>query len=181
MSVFSKLRGLSRRHAKDDDGNATVEFVIVFPLFVALVFGGFEVGYYNVINTMLNRGLDLAVRDVRLGNMAEVTLDTLKTATCDYAKYVNDCEDNIHIALEPIDANDFEYPDSLAECIDRSEDVVPSTTFNAGSENELMLVRACVLVDPFFPTSWLGAALEETPGSGYAMVATAGFVNEPNS
>lgn len=181
MSLLSKLRRLGRRHAKDTEGTATVEFVLVFPAFMFLIMGGYEIGYYTVSGAMLDRGLDLAVRDVRLGNMPSVTLNRLKSATCEYARYVRKCEENIHIALEPVDARNFVRPSEIAACIDRSENVTPNTTFRDGGENELMLVRACVNVDPIFPTTWLGASMQRTPGSGYALVSTAGFVNEPNS
>ncbi|NIY78224.1 MAG: pilus assembly protein [Rhodobacteraceae bacterium] len=181
MSILSKLRRLSRRHTKDEDGIATVEFVLVFPAFMFLMMGGYEIGYYSVTGAMLDRGLDLAVRDVRLGNMPSVTLTRLKSATCEYARYVRKCEENIHIALEPVDARNFVRPDAIAACIDRSQNVTPNTTFSDGGENELMLVRACVNVDPIFPTTWLGAAMQRSEGSGYALVSTAGFVNEPNS
>lgn len=181
MTLLRKLNRLRRRHARNDDGNATIEFALIFPMFMFLIMGSYEIGYYTVSSAMLERGLDNAVRDVRLGNMPSVTLDSLKSATCEYARYVRNCEENIHIALEPVDAWNFTRPTYIAECIDRSADVAPSTVFEDGAANELMLVRACVNVDPIFPTTWIGAAMQRTEGSGYAIVATGGFVNEPNS
>ncbi|AVW90458.1 TadE family protein [Celeribacter baekdonensis] len=181
MSALSALRRLSRRYRRGETGSSTIEFVIVFPVFAFLMMGSYEIGYYTVSSSMLDRGLDLAVRDIRLGTASNVTLSSLKTAVCTYARYVRKCEDNLHIALEPVDANNFVRPAYIAECIDRNQNITPATTFSDGGENELMLVRACVNVDPIFPTTWLGAALEGTPGSGYAMVSTAGFVNEPNT
>ncbi|PTQ71284.1 TadE/TadG family type IV pilus assembly protein [Celeribacter persicus] len=181
MKLLRKLNRVRRRHARNEDGNSTIEFVLIFPIFAFIIMGGYEIGYYTVSSSMLDRGLDRAVRDVRLGNMPNVTLQSLKAATCEYSRYVRKCEDNIHIALEPVDAWNFSRPTYIAECIDRSANVVPSTTFSDGGENELMLVRACVNVDPIFPTTWLGAAMQRTEGSGYAIVATSGFVNEPNS
>lgn len=181
MKHLPMLQRFLKRHADDQDGNATVEFVLIFPMIMYLIMGAYEIGYYTVSASMLDRGLELAVRDVRLGNMTSVTLANMKSATCEYARYVRNCEDNIHIALEPVDAWNFEEPDYIAACIDRSTDVSPSTTFSDGGENELMLVRACVNVDPIFPTTWIGASMERTEGSGYAIISTAGFVNEPNS
>lgn len=181
MNLMRALNRFFKRHARSEDGNATIEFVLIFPFFAFLIMGAYEIGYYTVSSAMLDRGLDRAVRDVRLGNMPNVTLTALKSATCEYARYVRNCEDNIHIALEPVDAWNFTRPSYIAECIDRSTNVSPATTFTDGGANELMLVRACVNVDPIFPTTWLGAAMQATEGSGYAIVATAGFVNEPNS
>ena len=181
MSLMGKFRRFARRYARNSEGNSTIEFVIVFPMFAYLIMGAYEIGYYTVSTSMLDRGLDLAVRDVRLGNMLNVTLENLKDATCEYARYVRKCEDNIHVALEPVDAHNFTRPDAIAACIDRSQNVTPNTTFTDGTENELMLVRACVNVDPIFPTTWIGAAMQRTTGNGYAIVSISGFVNEPNS
>jgi hypothetical protein len=130
---------------------------------------------------MLDRGLDMAVRDVRLGRMENVDVASLKASVCEYAIYVDACEENITIALEPVQAPNFVAPASYAQCIDRSAEVQPATVFTDGGENELMLVRACVQVDPIFPTTWLGAQLQPFEGAGVAMVSTAAFVNEPNT
>ncbi|MBU2867062.1 TadE/TadG family type IV pilus assembly protein [Pacificibacter marinus] len=181
MSILSRLKHTTRFFAKDDCGSATMEFSVLFPIFVFILMGGYEIGYYTVSSTMLDRGLDMAVRDVRLGLMEDVDLPTLKNSVCRYATYIRNCEENIHIALEPVVASGFVIPSSYAECIDRAEDVTPATTFSDGDENELMLVRACVNIDPIFPTTWLGAQLESYEGSGIAMVSTAAFVNEPNT
>lgn len=181
MSVLKSLRRLTRRHALGEDGSSTIEFVLVFPAFAFLIMAAYEIGYYTVTSAMLDRGLDLAVRDVRLGNNPDVTLSSLKMATCTYARYVRKCDENIHIALEPVDARNFTRPSYIAECIDRSTNVAPATVFSDGDENELMLVRACVNIDPIFPTTYIGYHIQRTPGAGYALVSTSGFVNEPNS
>jgi Flp pilus assembly protein TadG len=180
MIFFKRLMRLSKRYRKTDDGTATLEFTLLFPFFIYIILGGAEIGYYTVSSTMLSRGLDIAMRDVRLGHMDDVTVGTLKTAVCGHATYVNNCESNIRIALEPVTAKNFTPPSNYAECLDRSSSSTqPATEFKTGTGNELMLVRACVIVDPMFPTSWLGAQMQKTPGSGYAIVATSGFVNEP--
>lgn len=181
MSMLSRLKLFSRRHAQDEEGSSTIEFAILFPIFAFILMGGYEIGYYTVSSSMLDRGLDMAVRDVRLGHMEDVDLPSLKKSVCAYATYVRTCEENIHIALEPVVATSFTRPASYAQCIDRSAEVQAATTFTDGAENELMLVRACVQIDPIFPTTWLGAQLQAYEGSGYAMVSTAAFVNEPNT
>lgn len=179
--LLKNLSRTVRHYTRSDDGSGTIEFVIIFPIFATIMMGGFEIGYYTVSSSMLDRGLDLAVRDVRLGKIEDVTLSGLKESVCDYATFVGNCEENIHIALEPVTAKAFASPSLYAECLDRDAEVAPATTFSDGDENELMLVRACVLVDPFFPTTWLGAKLQTSEGSGYAISSISGFVNEPNT
>lgn len=179
MMVFKRLKHVLGRYRANDEGTATLEFTLIFPVFIFIIMGSYEIGYYTVSSTMLDRGLDTVVRDVRLGTMEDVSVTTLKAAVCKSATYVRKCDENIHIALEPVTARNFTPPASYATCIDRSADVEPATTFKTGGANELMLVRACVNVDPIFPTTWLGVQMQRTKDAGYAMVATSGFVNEP--
>ncbi|WP_417257760.1 TadE/TadG family type IV pilus assembly protein [Celeribacter sp.] len=180
MSLLSKLRSTSRRFWRRDDGNSTIEFVVIFPAFAMLMMGGYEIGYYTVSHAMMDRGLDLAMRDVRLGMLTPVNAETLKSSVCKYAKYVGGCESNLHIAMEPVDAVGF-TPPPMAACIDKSTHAVPDTTFEDGDENELMLVRACITVNPIFPTTWIGGALQPTGSGDLVMSTTAAFVNEPNT
>jgi len=52
-------------------------------------------------------------------------------------------------------------------------------SFTAGQSNELVIVRACMLYDPIFPTSQL--ALERTTDQNgkSALVAVSAFTQEP--
>ena len=43
-----------------------------------------------------------------------------------------------------------------------------------------MLLRACSLFDPYFPTSGLGARLPRESGNAYALVSSTTFVIEPS-
>ena len=42
-----------------------------------------------------------------------------------------------------------------------------------------MLVRACAVFDPYFPTSAWGLQLPLDASGGYQLVAMSAFVNEP--
>ena len=181
LRPLTRLLPFARRFSAADEGSGTIEFVLIFPVFAFIMMGGYEVGYYTVSSAMLDRGLDLAMRDVRLGRTPQVDLSSLKGSVCEYARFVRKCEDNIHVALEPVDARNFTRPDKVAACIDRAANAAPQSLFSDGGENELMLVRVCINVDPIFPTTGIGAQIQHTPGSGYQMVSTAAFVNEPNT
>ena len=65
---------------------------------------------------------------------------------------------------------------------DLSQPIKPSTTLQIGAENELMLVRACVIVQALFPTTGIGLNLtRSTNGGGMKILAVSAFANEPNS
>lgn len=83
------------------------------------------------------------------------------------------------IELTPLNPATWEMPTSGTPCVDRQEEITPFVNFAAGTENEIMLVRACVIVDPIFATSGFGAKLDRLPGGGFQMTASSAFVNEP--
>jgi len=178
--LIRHISGFRRR----EDGVSTVEFVILFPIFMTLLLSGYEIGVLMSRQTMLDRGVDLAVRDLRLGRMDGGEDDVLdesdvRRAVCNYAGVLKECLTALHIDLQPISTSSFEMPATSATCVDRSEELRPAVVFDPGVENELMFVRACFVVDPMFPGTGLGAQLPKDATGGYQLVATSAFVNEP--
>lgn len=51
--------------------------------------------------------------------------------------------------------------------------------FENGQDNELMILRACVKIDPIFPTTGLGANIPKDGYGQYSLIATSVFVQEP--
>ena len=79
-----------RRFRRSEEGNGTIEFVLFVPFFLALFLSSFELGMLLARNVMLDRGLDIAVRQVRLGQMDPVNHDNMKAAVCDAAVIIPD-------------------------------------------------------------------------------------------
>ncbi len=174
-----------RKRREDEDGNATIEFVIFMPLFMFLFIVMFEAGYFMVRGIMLERGVDIAVREVRLSNGAVPDYPTLKKTICDEALILPNCERNVQIQMEqvpiaPGGVANFKAP---ANCVDvtSTDDPASSTNFDTGSQNQLMIVRVCALMQPLFPTSGIGAGMGVDSEGNYAIVRTAAFVTEPGS
>lgn len=168
------LRALRRQ-----GGGASIEFVLVFPVLMALVGAIFEAGIATTRQVMLERALDLAMRDLRLGAMSAPSHDGLRRAICDRAAVIRDCEAAMLLELRPIDTDNWAGLDSPIRCIDRSEEIAPVTQFRTGGAQALMLVRACVIVDPVVPVSALALALPRDGAGGYRLLAASVFVNEP--
>lgn len=173
-----------RSFNKDQDGSSTVEFVLIFPAFMFIFFIGFESGYYMLRGVMLERGVDVAVRDVRLANGSVPSITELKKDICDVTLMIEDCDDSIQIEIRPV----APVPGGVADvgteigCIDKrvdADDEANETTYNTGSGNQLMMVRVCLLAEPFFPTTGIGAGLKVDSYGNYALVSTTAFVNEP--
>ena len=64
---------------RDSAGNATIEFVVLFPFLIYMLFSIAEAGVLMTRTVMLDRGLDIAIRDLRLGLTPGVTHDDIKT------------------------------------------------------------------------------------------------------
>jgi Flp pilus assembly protein TadG len=180
--MISRLAKFLRGKRREEDGNATIEFVILFPAFLAVFMSAYESGMMMVRNVMLERSVDLAVRDLRLGQPTPPTFEEFKTAICDQALIIQDCMNVVQVQLEPVSLTTFAPLNGDARCIDEGSTIEPrdATTYSSGVNNELMLVRVCALFDPFFPGTTLGMQMPDTGYGQYALVATTAFVNEPS-
>lgn len=164
---------------RKDDGTATMEFVLMVPVLLAVFLAAFESGLLMVRHTMLDRAVDMTVREVRLGHMMNATHDTLKDMICDHTVVIPNCRSVIRIEMEPISTTTWALPDESPTCIDRAETIHPVTTVNPGLAEEIMLVRVCVVADAMFPTTGIGLGLPKDGNGGYRLIAVSAFVNEP--
>ena len=181
-----------KRFKERDDGNATVEFVILFPGLMMLFFAGFEAGYYMVRNVALERAVDIAVRDIRLGNGSQYGAvpdhAALKKRICDAAGIIPDCMQSVKVEIKPVTKAPGGVAAALGsrvQCIDKT--TPPSSpqnaacTYDVGVANDLMLIHACATSDPLFPSTGLGVGMKVDAYGNVAIVATSAFVNEPGA
>lgn len=167
------------RFARHEDGNPTVEFVIWFPFLFLFMYASFELSLLTMRHAMLERGLDIAVREIRLGTGTAPQHDDIKDAVCSNAIVVPDCDANLRLEMRPTDMRDWAGLPTEADCTDRSEEARPLRDFRPGVSNELMLLRACLKVSPLSPTSWFIDYLETDGAGDVSIVATSAFVQEP--
>ena len=186
------IGALFRRFRRDESGGPTVEFVLVFMPFIVIPLTGFELGLIMTRHAMLERGLDMAVREVRLNTGASVSETQFKTMICNAAGILPNCMDSVRLEMRPIDmrhsgvASDNEIP-RVASCTDVNNPFEPARNFTNGNGNEMMVVRACGTFSPML-FSGIGVAFflhGGTPGNNptapghYRLVATTAFVMEP--
>lgn len=171
--------GPLRRFWRSTRASSTVEFVIVFPLFIYMLCLMAESGTLMLRQVMLDRALDITVRQLRIRTWDTPTQAILKSSICSNA-WATNCSSNLMLELTPIPQGTA-LPSASATCVDRNATVQPVTTFDGGTQNEMMLVRACLLFDPLFPSYGLGLQLAKNSNGAYALVATSAFVNEPDS
>lgn len=178
MGASSTAIARGRAFLGDDTGNATLEFLVLFPFLMYMILSLGEVGTLMARAVMLDRGLNIAIRDVRLGLTPGITHDELKTKICQGAFLLTKCLDDVLLEMLPV-ANPASIPEGNVNCVDRTEQVEPVINFNPGGRSEIMFVRACVVVDPIFPGVGFGALLPVDESGGYAIVTQTAFMNEP--
>jgi TadE-like protein len=189
------FRALAKRFRRDENGAVTVEFVILFPFYIFLFCSAFEVGMYLLRQILLDRGLDETVRNLRLGvypaSWATIpTRDNVRLTVCDNTPIIADCSSQLN--LELIDINDFRASrnseftkaNSQIECRNRGvANFVPSSDWNPGSRNHIIVIRACWFYKPFFNAFTIAQlaplkALQDSKG-GVPVFATSAFAVEP--
>jgi len=158
-----------------------MEFVIVFPLIMLLFVAVFETGIILTRQVMLEGSLADAVRVLRLAQNLEVTAGDIEQAICDNTRAIPDCDSVLVIDLRPIEPPDYALAAEDVLCVDRDDLTLrPDNAFDQGDDNELMLIRACAIVDRILPFSGFGLNLTRDATGGLHMVAATILVNEPD-
>lgn len=182
---LKKLGQYVRRFRRDEDGGPTVEFVLVFMPFMILVVSAFELGYLMTRHVMLERGVDMAVREVRLNTSAQISPDQFRTMICNTAGIIDKCDTQVLLEMRRLDLWEQSNvgPTNLpraATCRDTNNPAQLAPPFTNGQANEMMVVRACGLFTPMLPEFGLGYYLSRIrPDGYYPLVAITAFVMEP--
>lgn len=180
MTMLRRLIARARRFRRGQDGSVTVDFVLVLPVFLTILMSSFEAGYAMVRIVMMERALDIAVRDLRVGALGMTpTHAAVRARVCDQATLMPACATEMMLEMRVIDRGTWTGFTTSATCVDRTTNIEPALTFNQGGTNELVTVRACAVFDPFFPTTRWGLRLQRDTSGGYQIAAVSAFVNEP--
>ncbi|MEM6972715.1 MAG: TadE/TadG family type IV pilus assembly protein [Pseudomonadota bacterium] len=177
------------RFLRGDSGAASVEFMVVIIPLLTIFLSIVELGFYMMRSVMLSRGVDIAMREVRLGTMplgTEVTQDgtvligkPLKRTICENSFFLPDCENAVQIEMRPLGAI-ASFGSGNTDCVDRTQPVNPVNTYDQGGRSEVMYVRVCFVVDPLFPGVAFFSQLPAQVGGGYAILSETAFMNEPS-
>ena len=176
MIRFFRMR--RRGLARDKRGSAAVEFALVVPVLLAIILSTLEVGWIMVQSIMLDRALDITVRELRIGSFANPTQAKMRDMVCDRAQILINCKTTLALELIPI-LSPSSYPTDSARCVDRSSRIAPVLRFNAGARTQTIFVRACFVVEPITPMIGLSTVLSLDASGAMRLVSTSGFINEP--
>lgn len=178
-----RLAQIRRRFLGNEGGAATIEFVVLVPVFLLVLINGIEASILMTRSTLLDRGLDMAMRELRLNTAEPPSYDAFRALVCERAGPIPGCMATLQVELTPVDPTAHAILSGSAPCVTGTTDIVPLLAadpahYAAGAANELMLVRACLVVEPIVPNIGL-AALLPRDGGGFRLVSVSAFVQEP--
>ncbi|MCV3272602.1 TadE/TadG family type IV pilus assembly protein [Roseobacter sinensis] len=190
--MIARISSCLKRFRKDEEGHMIIEFAIIVPAIFSMFLASVEFGIYSMRQLFLDRGLDLAVREIRLNtgidldNDGKVDFDhpVVKQKVCDYAGFLNsgganNCDTTLRLEMEPIDPFAYVGLSDVVDCVDVSEPINQPRGFTNGVEHQLMIMRACVKFDPVFPTTGLGRSFSKDGAGKVKMISMSAFVQEP--
>ena len=172
-----------RRFLTRTEGTATVEFVILLPILLVVFMSTFEMALLTARYTMLERAMDMVVREIRLSDTRNIDPADVREAICTETARLfpfDDCKRELVIESTEVSTASWTFPAADVECVDRYDGTRPLVSFDQAGANRLILVRVCLPVDPWFPnTSGLGMSLAGDADGSYHMYAASAYVAEP--
>ena len=182
--AIKTLARFLRLFRRNQDGSTMVEFTLVFLPFIILPVSGFELGLLMTCHVMLERDIDMAVREVHLNISTFVTEQQFRTMAFNSTAIIPDCMTNLRLELRPIDlshagANSERSVPRRASCTDLENPFQPARNFESGIANEMMIIRACSLFVPMLHEFGLGYFLSRMDNGYYRLVSTTAFLMEP--
>ena len=175
-----------RRFLNDDSGEAAIEFLLVFPILFLVFTASFESSLYMARYVMMERAVDMVVRDVRLKILAKPTHQILKQTICRegmMVESVSACMNNMKIWMQPVNTGTFAMVAPPKTCVDKVQNIntsePPANEFAYGTDNDIMLLRICLKEKPMFPTTAVSLKMPVEADGSYVMQVTSVFVNEP--
>ena len=164
---------------RSEAGSASTEFVVIIPLILSVFMGSIEAGLLMVRSTLLEQSVDMTMRNLRLGQYPAVDAALLKAEICARTIVFPNCEQNIMIEMRRVSTATWALPTAPITCVDREEEAQPVLTLEIGQQQDVMLVRVCIVQDLIFPTTGLGLSMPKDAQGGVGLIAETAFVTEP--
>lgn len=168
-----------RQRLYREDGTASMEFVLMVPIFITIFMASFESGLLMVRQILLDQSVDMTMRELRLGHLGIVDETKLRTEICSRTIIFANCEANMMIQLDRVSTTTWGIPGTPTSCINRDEAIQPVVALTIGQQNDVMLIRVCEIQDAIFPTTGIGLGLSVDSQGGYELISKSAFVVEP--
>lgn len=177
-------RKARRGFGQDSRGSTAVEFAIVAPVFLMVMFSIFEVGWFFFANSVVDATVGDAARRIKTGQVQKSfgdmddKYDDMFADICKVLDTFGDCDDRLTIEVDTFDSFTTLAADNTpATCADAPPDDLAAIPFNPGDELQIVRVRICYLYRTLNPA--IGLNLAEPGTNKRRLISTAIFRNEP--
>jgi Flp pilus assembly protein TadG len=172
---FPQSLRLARRFGRNRRGSAVVEFALVAPLFIGLLFAIMETALMFLASQVLETGVQDSARLILTGQAqtSSFTKAQFKTDVCNRVSTLFSC-DGMYIDVQSYTS--FTTL-TITSPIDASKNFVDSTKYVPGNAGDIVVVRAFYQW-PLFVTGF-GYNIANLSGGYRLLTATAAFRNEP--
>ena len=167
-------------------GGATVEFVLLLPAFLMVFISSFDASILLTRQVMLERAVDLVVREIRLDTSSTLTQRQLTAKVCNRARILPDCSQNLLIEMTDIAPPLYATPTFDTPCVNQLTSIVPPSGFTTNRVGRMIMLRACYSVQPVLPLAvlsvnrTLASNLINNDDGTVRMVTSTAFVVEQN-
>lgn len=175
-------RRLLARLRRAEDGAVTIPTLLWLPLFIMIMAASVELCVLVFKQTLLDRGVDLTTRIMRLGISPMPSHETLKRSICTNIGFVPGCMENLAVEVFPVDTTTWTSANqSSVLCTDALSTDPINPYLDRGGSNQLMILRACLKVKVMMEANPLADALVQDASGQTALVSITAFVNEPRN
>jgi Flp pilus assembly protein TadG len=178
MRSLSRLRAAAmlRRFRRSRRGSAAIEFAMIAPIFIALLFAIIETAFMFFAGQVLETAVQDSARLILTGQAqsAAYTQAQFKTDFCSRLTVLFDCG-GVYIDVRSY-GSDFSTV-NMAQPIDANKNFINNMQYTPGTAGQIVVVRAFYQW-PLFVTG-LGYDISDLAGSKRLLTATAAFRNEP--
>ena len=175
---------VGRKLARAKGGAAAVEFALIAPLFLALLFSILEAGYFFFVSSAVDQAAARAARLIRTGQAQSATTPISRQAffdeICDVVQHFGDCASRLTVDV----ARYTDFATLAADlaapvCRDADDAAVDALPYAVGAQREIVRVRICFLHKSINPG--LGLDLSQAPDGSRKLISVTIFRNEPFS
>ncbi len=167
---------------RDKRGSTAVEFALVAPAFLALMFSTFEVGWFYFVSSQVDAATLNAARLIRTGQAQQQGLDKTEffNAVCPPLRIFGDCADKVTVEVETFASFAALAADnSPAVCSNDQPSQINAIPYEPGSDNDIVRMRICFLYKTFNPV--IGVNVADADAGTRRVYGAFIFRNEPFS
>lgn len=171
---------LLRKALGDRSGSTAVEFALVAPTFLALMFSIFEVGWFYFVNAQVDAATLNAARMIRTGQVqqAGLTKQQFFDAVCPPLKIFGDCQSTITVEVKKY-ANfaALAADTSQVVCVNDQPSQINAIPYEPGVDGEIVRLKICILYKTINPL--IGVNVSNVSGGKRKVAGVYLFRNEP--